>query len=365
MAMGFGSQMANTPMVIMWPNSDGTITLSQRKAPQEVMPTLDASPPRTATAQPALSSLSGSNPKLVFTIPAASSTSNTVIWAFSNVNPDSNAEDATLQIHLNSGPITLDISQTLTSGSKDPTNPVSTIAQTASGGGSGNSTSTSTPSVSDGIPLLPYQKYIVAHAILLVVGFLFLLPLGAIISRYLRTFSPVWFKLHWIIQWVLALPLIVTGFALGVTSVNMAGVPHQNDTHKRWGVAIFVVYIMQLALGAFIHFLKIPVLPLRGRAFQNYFHAVLGIFIIGASFYQVRTGFRTEWPLATGRGSVGNGANVVWIVWLVLILVVYFAGMLFLPRQYKQEEDSRRVALKSSEPSIEMVQGQQRPARTY
>lgn len=46
---GFGSQMANTPMVIMWMNSDGSATLSQRKAPTEVMPTVDPSPPRTAS----------------------------------------------------------------------------------------------------------------------------------------------------------------------------------------------------------------------------------------------------------------------------------------------------------------------------
>ncbi len=52
---GFGSQMANTPMVIMWINSDGTATLSQRKAPSEVMPTVDSSPPRTATMATKLS----------------------------------------------------------------------------------------------------------------------------------------------------------------------------------------------------------------------------------------------------------------------------------------------------------------------
>ena len=73
-----------------------------------------------------------------------------------------------------------------------------------------------------------------------------------------------------------------------MTAVNKAGAPHQDDTHKRWGVAIFVLYLMQLALGAGVHFVKVPLLTLRGRAFQNYFHALLGIFIIGASFYQVR-----------------------------------------------------------------------------
>jgi hypothetical protein len=135
-----------------------------------------------------------------------------------------------------------------------------------------------------------------------------------------------------------ALPIIVTGFALGVTSVNkMPGGVHLNDPHKKWGVAIFVLYFFQLSLGAFVHFVKIPFLRILRRSAHNYFHAIFGIFLIGIAFYQVspfvcpgavidangyssqvRTGFRTEWPLYTGRGSVGNGANIVWIIWLVV-----------------------------------------------
>jgi hypothetical protein len=192
--------MANTPMVIVWPNSDGTVTLSQRKAPQEVMPTVDPNPPRVATLDMSAVSLSGNNPKITWTIPADSN-SNDLIWAFGNVNPDSSAVDATLTIHLNSGPTQINLQNTLTSDSKDPTNPVSTISQASSG----NTSTTNTPTEPMSLtrPLLSYEKYIVAHAILMVIGFLLLLPLGAIIARYVRTFSPVWFRMHWIIQWVL------------------------------------------------------------------------------------------------------------------------------------------------------------------
>lgn len=49
--------MANTPMVIMWINNNQVI-LSQRKAPTEEMPTVDANPPRTATLAPSLSVVS-------------------------------------------------------------------------------------------------------------------------------------------------------------------------------------------------------------------------------------------------------------------------------------------------------------------
>ena len=52
---GFGHRMAHSPMVIMWPSRDaedgsyGSVTLSQRKAPYETMPTLDTDPPFNAT----------------------------------------------------------------------------------------------------------------------------------------------------------------------------------------------------------------------------------------------------------------------------------------------------------------------------
>lgn len=49
-------------------------------------------------------------------------------------------------------------------------------------------------------PLLPFEKYIVAHALISMLGFLVFLPLGALTARWVRTFSPVWFTLHWIIQ---------------------------------------------------------------------------------------------------------------------------------------------------------------------
>ena len=77
-------------------------------------------------------------------------------------------------------------------------------------------------------------------------------------------------------------------FALGVAAVNKMGGKHLDDTHKKWGVAIFVLYFFQVALGALIHFVKVPVVCILRRPLQNYFHAIFGLFLIGVSFYQVR-----------------------------------------------------------------------------
>ncbi|KAH9859060.1 hypothetical protein C2E23DRAFT_880437 [Lenzites betulinus] len=332
MAMGFGNQMANTPMVIMWPNSDGTITLSQRKAPSEVMPTVDANPPRIAAADTAASDVSGTLPKLSFTIPAdgTSATSQTIIWAFGNVNPESSADDATLLQHLESNPITIDMSQSLTA--DDVTNLASPAADPTT------TTDTSSP------PLLPYQKKIVAHALLCTIGFLILLPAGALLARYARTFTNTWFTGHWAFQLAFAGPVIIAGVALGISAVATAGAKHLDDDHKKWGVAIFALYFVQITLGAVIHYVKPTSFTVgKRRPMQNYFHAVLGLIIIALAFYQVRTGFRTEWVAATGRNPISNSANIVWYVWVVLVPVLYFAGLAFLPRQFRMERPHQKA----------------------
>ena len=84
----------------------------------------------------------------------------------------------------------------------------------------GNDPTTSSPTTQSlVIPLLPFEKYIVAHAVFSVIGFLGLLPLGALLARYTRTFSPKWFKAHWIVQ-----------FAIGAPPLRFPLLPRIKDT---------------------------------------------------------------------------------------------------------------------------------------
>ncbi|KAI0708956.1 hypothetical protein C8T65DRAFT_204721 [Cerioporus squamosus] len=194
------------------------------------------------------------------------------------------------------------------------------------------------------IPLVPFEKYIVGHAVLCVIGFLGLLPLGALLARYTRTYSPAWFTAHWVVQFAIAGPVIITGVALGIHAVELAQSGGTNDVHKRWGIAIFVLYLAQLALGATIHYYK-PRAWAKGagrRPFQNYFHAAFGLLLIAFAMFQVRTGFRSEWPAQTGRGPISNGANVFWYVWIILLALAYFGGLALLFRQFRQEREVRQ-----------------------
>lgn len=74
---------------------------------------------------------------------------------------------------------------------------------TGGSGSSGGSSSGGTGSSDSGSGLLPYQRLIVAHGIICAVGFLFFLPFGSLLARYLRTFTPRWYTGHWISQFAM------------------------------------------------------------------------------------------------------------------------------------------------------------------
>jgi hypothetical protein len=73
-ALGFGPSMVGSDMVILWPNQDGSITLSQRYAAAYSEPRVVQSPPRVAFVSSDMSSTSGAKPQYAFTIPVISAT---------------------------------------------------------------------------------------------------------------------------------------------------------------------------------------------------------------------------------------------------------------------------------------------------
>ncbi|EJD42302.1 CBD9-like protein [Auricularia subglabra TFB-10046 SS5] len=111
MAMGFGTSMIGSPMVIMWANDDGTITLSQRQASEHAEPKVAPNPPRVATLDAAQSNAQGDLPTFAYTIETQPGDSQQLIWAYGDKPPSSSAPDATLQYHKAKGAIVLNVSQ--------------------------------------------------------------------------------------------------------------------------------------------------------------------------------------------------------------------------------------------------------------
>jgi len=190
------------------------------------------------------------------------------------------------------------------------------------------------------------------------------LPLGIFIARFSRTVPFLrnkWFIAHWCIQLVFAGPIIIAGWVIGHRQVPKGD--HFNDNHRRVGLALLVLYIVQISWGAFIHFVKPKPKPLppvvaglsldaekganatppqlekgtpldtnstpsvppprgvdplspayhpsstpahnrypavTGRPLQNYGHALNGLVIIALAFHNVRQGYQFEWEYAFG-----------------------------------------------------------------
>ncbi|KAJ7269957.1 hypothetical protein C8J57DRAFT_1181088 [Mycena rebaudengoi] len=174
-----------------------------------------------------------------------------------------------------------------------------------------NTVSSSTPAL---------QHLIVAHAVVCVLGFALLLPLGALFARYFRTFTTRWYTGHWIAQdFLTAGPVIVVGVVLGFAASGMDQLEVEGDVHKRLGIVTFGIYLIQCGTGTIIHYFKPR--NATGRPVQNYGHAILGIGLIALAMYVIHTGYDEAWVIYTGLRPLPSGVNSVWISWCIVRLV--------------------------------------------
>ncbi|KAJ3982717.1 hypothetical protein F5890DRAFT_1605036 [Lentinula detonsa] len=245
-----------------------------------------------------------------------------LIWAFGAQNPGSSAGDAPFQFHVDAGYAHFDLSKPISPSSDKVESSASTPSPLLS-----SLTSMST------IPLDAHQRMAFAHAVFCTTGFIHFLPAGVLVSRWVKTFTPAWHTAHWILQFVVVGFSIIIGLVFGVQSVNNGRhIEHLDDDHKKWGAALFALYVFQLK-------------PTNstGRLLQNYFYTVTGLILIGLGFYQVHSGYKNGWSKVIGRDDVMEGVNVVWYAWIVILPILYFAGLILLPKQLAQEAANRSL----------------------
>ncbi|KAJ7166728.1 hypothetical protein C8R46DRAFT_899435 [Mycena filopes] len=195
-------------------------------------------------------------------------------------------------------------------------------------------------------PTPRFQTLLIAHALFCVFGFAIFLPAGVILARYLRTFRPWWYTGHWIAQFGAAGPAILVGTILGYMASGAYG-KTPGDAHKNFGSFFIALYAVQCIAGAVIHFCK-PKNATR-RPIQNYLHALFGIVILVLGMYQIRTGYHDEWPQYSGMGALPTGVNGLWAFWCVFLVLVYTAGMWYIPKQYRQEAAGRATTMSGKE----------------
>lgn len=354
MALGFGQSMVSSPLVILWRDtSNGNTIVSQRAATDFVEPSVVSSPNPVASPLSYRAASNSTAMTLSFFVPSTTETRQNLIWAWSKETPGGNTPDASIVQHDDTGSFILSLTNPLPDSVDGPTS-------SGGGGGYGGGTSTRAPtptgtSNSDSgdddvslisIPLTRSQRVFVAHGVLLTLAFMVILPLGALQARLSRTFVPGkwWFMAHWILQWPVSSVCIIVGFALAVSEVNRLQSGQLDSTHKKWGLVLVILYIVQCSYGGVIHFYKSA--KATKRPLQNYGHAVLGLLIIALSFWQVYTGLNTEWKRVGGR-YIPDSIWTWWKVWVVMISVLYLLGLGLLPRQYRKEAEQRTPRYRS------------------
>ncbi|CAA7268259.1 unnamed protein product [Cyclocybe aegerita] len=194
------------------------------------------------------------------------------------------------------------------------------------------------------IPLSDLERRARNHAILCTIGFLILLPIGVLVARYTRTLPYRWFWAHWITQLLVSAPIILAGWSLGYRTSTVLALGHFKDPHQKMGLALLVMYLIQIALGTAVHFAKFPSLFRGRRAPHNYLHVTLGLVIFVCAQWQVHYGLFTEWNFATGGlHRVPTSAKNVWLALVIVFWVLYGAGMTLIPRQFHQERQARKI----------------------
>ncbi|KAJ6565028.1 hypothetical protein DFH09DRAFT_1158388, partial [Mycena vulgaris] len=134
--------------------------------------------------------------------------------------------------------------------------------------------------MNSGFPLSPFEDKAHIHAHIMFFAYLVALPLGIFIPHYLRTFTSSCFWPHAIMNFPVTGPFIFTGFALGYQTTTASTMPHFSDPHQVPGLALLIMYLIQVFLSAFIHWIKFPFCFLGRRHPQNYLHVLLGLSIV-------------------------------------------------------------------------------------
>lgn len=154
-------------------------------------------------------------------------------------------------------------------------------------------------------------------------------PVAILIGRYMRRFK--WFPIHAAIM-VLVAALVVTCFGLGVYAT---GSPAFQDTHHKVGLALLIIVVLQVALGAIAHksradrpAFETRVPTLTSKSPLRLLHIPLGLGIVGLGFFQVNEGF-DEWESSSDRSSeVPNSVRIVFWIVLGVVAAAYVIGWL-------------------------------------
>lgn len=321
-AIGQGEQMAGANMAINWVNADMSVTTSHRSTTGEREPETSDVTVQQFTTNSDVSKTKTGQTVWSWNMPLPSMyPQNAVqhIFSTSMTSPASSSPDADLRKHYRYDQgIVLDFTKAYTG--------------TAPAGiaGSTQSTSTTTNSSTAHRDLgKNTTRIFLVHMIFMILGWQLLLPIGVLLARYGRTFFS-WFPYHRALMSISFL-FIFIGFFLAIGGVSSEGGDHFSNTHEKLGLALFILVIVQIALGASSHELK----KRKGLRYIGYVHIPFGLILYALSVWQIHEGFEVwQWqPPAY--------ASYIIYAWAGLMALLYIVGLAFLTKEIKQNKQEK------------------------
>ncbi|RIB06846.1 hypothetical protein C2G38_2046475 [Gigaspora rosea] len=287
-AMGIGDSMIGSYIVMAWPTTTNSVAISQRVAYRYAVP-------EVTSQQSDIKLLPSSGIKddvftVVFTRPlivansTISSATSEYVWALhTTARPSDDPSTMTITRHNDIGHITL------------------------------------TGTISN------YDKYIIAHGLLMFFTWGIVTPGAIFIARFTRNIIPrQWFPLHWGIMSFLAVPLVIIGLLLAIA----AGVAfNSNNTHHVLGVIIFICFFLQLSLGWIHHHFFDP--ARKYIPWWTRLHWWFGRTLAVGSFYQISLGL--------DQYNVGKPLVTAYYIWVMIIIISYLSFSFYLWRKRKSE----------------------------
>ncbi|GAA5965103.1 hypothetical protein JCM3765_004858 [Sporobolomyces pararoseus] len=349
-ALGLGTSMSDSAMVILWPTSDSrSWVISHRTAGGHVKPdasttsstlgrwnlvpsltTLDTQPNYTLVTIVRTLSL----PKNQAIYPAArtkyanlsKSKGQNLIVAASSRRPPTDDEGSMMTMHDPGmfGMLQIDLSQKWI----EP--------------GTSSSERTEAEHGTESAGWTKFDKIIAVHAAFAMLTWLLIAPTAVLIARLGRA-TGIWFKWHSRIQFFATFPLTLLTMSLGLAAALTMGSASRLDLHKTFGIVMGLLLIFQLSLGQLSHLSHFTPSRSSSRPFSRVFHILVGVSILPLSWATIFFGIE-EWR-EHSLVAPGLWLEIVYVIGIILFLLPYISSLLYLGYQRFKEGRTLYYAL--------------------
>mmetsp|Transcript_2297 Transcript_2297/g.4884 ORF Transcript_2297/g.4884 Transcript_2297/m.4884 type:complete len:309 (-) Transcript_2297:295-1221(-) len=178
----------------------------------------------------------------------------------------------------------------------------------------------------------PNKGLWLAHGVILFLAWGVFVPF-AVQASLLRKLLPeggIWFQIHRGLN-TISLALFIAGFAISVATTNKEEQPHFSNPHRRMGLAMFIMAILQV-IGGIVR----PHNPPEGekkkpvRVGWEVGHRVLGVSLLACGFWQMYEGILLYGVKYSTDESDEEAITIAYWVWIsVMIAVMVLGGAFF------------------------------------